>query len=198
MNPLPSTNPLDKNPTPHPPPPPPPIDPHQITPITLNLKVKHKAHALESTLLPEPKAPQAGPYFFYGSLLDPSLLTELLGLEREPDLLPASLDGYQCKLWGQYPALVACVGGTVQGAVYTVESVEDARKLADYETGNYGVIECDIMVDGGVVKGNVFLFVGNMRDLSEGEFELGSWKRSSTSMRREYSQCVVDSCIPPT
>lgn len=153
------------------------MDPRQITPITLNLKVKHKAHALESTLLPTQKAPPAGPYFFYGSLLDPSLLTELLGLECEPELLSASLDGYQCKLWGLYPALVACAGGTVHGAVYTVESVEDACKLADYETGNYGVIECDIKIDGGVVKGNVFLFVGNMRDLSEGVFELGSWKR---------------------
>ena len=39
-----------------------------------------------------------GPYFFYGTLTDPSMVREILGLETEPELRPARLSGYKCKL----------------------------------------------------------------------------------------------------
>ncbi|KAJ5106540.1 hypothetical protein N7456_003215 [Penicillium angulare] len=180
-----------------PPPPPPPIDPRKISPA---FKLKTKAHerlARDSNLPKETRPAPIGPYFFYGSLLDPSMLTEILGLDRDevPELRPASLDGYECKMWGQYPALVKRSSlnpesedtGSVQGAVYTVTCVEHAEKLAAYETVNYRVVECefrftdmdmDMDMDGkdsekGV--GSVFLFDGYGEDLSDGVFDLRIW-----------------------
>lgn len=51
-------------------------------------------------------APQLGPYFCYGTLMDPSLLADILGLVDKPRLRPAKLVGYSLMLWGQYPALI--------------------------------------------------------------------------------------------
>lgn len=53
-----------------------------------------------------------------GTLTDPSMVREILGLETEPELRPARLSGYKCKLWGQYPALLDAPDSVVGGAVY--------------------------------------------------------------------------------
>lgn len=111
------------------------------------------------------------------------MLTEILDLETEPDLRPAYIEGFQCKLWGQYPALVVdeTSRSRVEGAVYEVRSVGDAEKLAAYETGNYTTVSCEIgYLDGrepGRVMGTVFVFDGDCRELSEGRFDLRVWLR---------------------
>lgn len=69
---------------------------------------------------------QWGPTSIDGSLLDPCMLVESLGLDTEPELRPAHLEGFVCKLWGQYPALVESPDGVMEGAVYNVQTVGDA------------------------------------------------------------------------
>lgn len=123
-----------------------------------------------------------GVYFFYGSLLDPNMLVEILGLDTTPELRPAYLKGYRCKLWGQYPALLPSPEGErVEGAAYRVRRQGDAEKLATYETRSYLTSPCEIKyIDGqspGREEGVVFVFVGNERELIDGSFDLRGWLR---------------------
>lgn len=123
------------------------------------------------------------------------MLVEILSLESTPELRPAYLEGFRCKLWGQYPALLpgesenkdqsanqsqcARASQRVEGAAWRVRNAGDAEKLASYETRHYMPVPCEIQyLDGKapVVEGGyVFLFVGNQKDLSEGEFDLRVW-----------------------
>ncbi|EGX88970.1 poly(A) polymerase pla1, putative [Cordyceps militaris CM01] len=124
--------------------------------------------------------PRTGPYFFYGTLMDPKMLAEILQLNHEPILRPAQIVGYACKLWGQYPAIVdGEMDATIDGAAYDVESVEHARRLAAYETSNYQAKPCKIIHTDGkqpeTQHGRVFMFAGNPSDLEAGEFDLSVW-----------------------
>ncbi|KAG0159257.1 hypothetical protein PDIDSM_6779 [Penicillium digitatum] len=123
---------------------------------------------------------QQDPYFFYGSLQDQRLLIDLLDLKEAPHLRPAYIEGYQCKLWGHYPALLfGGLGDTVTGTVYEVPTVEDAEKLVAYEGPSYTTTACLIRYADChapiQAEGYAFLFVGNMRDLSEGSFDFKRW-----------------------
>jgi gamma-glutamylcyclotransferase (GGCT)/AIG2-like uncharacterized protein YtfP len=125
---------------------------------------------------------QPGPYFFYGTLMAPSILAEILGLESSPSLRPAYIMGYERKLWGQYPALLdGAQGSVVHGAVCHVPAVDDAVKLAKYETRNYQPESCMIHYTDGIEPstelGYVFLFAGHAKDLREGDFNLDTWLR---------------------
>lgn len=110
------------------------------------------------------------------------MLTDILSLEEEPTLRPAKIVGYERKLWGQYPAMQdGPQGAEVKGTVYHVQSVAHAKRLAEYETNNYRAKPCLIQyTDGGEPAkdfGRVFMFVGNPRDLEEGDFDLQTWLR---------------------
>lgn len=141
-----------------------------------------------------------GPYFFYGTLMDPRMLSEVLGLREDeqqqqqqqlPILRPGYITGYYYsrRLWGQYPALVVREGnsddsdstGIIEGMVYTVRTVDDAQKLAAYETGNYGAQSCVVIYTDGKEPareaGSVFVFCGDGNELQEGRFDLGEWLR---------------------
>jgi gamma-glutamylcyclotransferase (GGCT)/AIG2-like uncharacterized protein YtfP len=130
----------------------------------------------------DPLAPKIGPYFFYGTLMDPTMLMEILDLKETPMLRRATIAGYSCKLWGQYPALVnGPQGGIVEGAMYDVQTEEHAAKLAEYETRAYMAAPCDIsLVDGEEptkVCGTTFRYIGPNLDLDEGDFDLKTWLR---------------------
>ncbi|KAJ5507531.1 hypothetical protein N7527_009674 [Penicillium freii] len=166
-----------------PPPPPPPENPRsKISPTVLKMRSTSSSHFIQSQV-PRPQnqgPPPTGPYFFYGSLQDHSLLIDLLDLKQAPHLRPAYIEGYRCKLWGHYPALLSGdPGDTVMGAVYEVPTIKDAEKLAAYEGPSYTTIACSIQYSDGQrpiqAAGYAFLFVGNMRDLSEGSFDLRIW-----------------------
>lgn len=124
-----------------------------------------------------------GVFFFYGSLVDPYMLVEILGLDTTPELRPAYLEGFRCKiLAGQYPALLSSSEGErAEGAAYRVRSQGDAEKLAQYETRSYLARPCEIKyLDGQSPRedeGVVFVFVGNQRELREGSFDLRGWLR---------------------
>ncbi|EED13826.1 conserved hypothetical protein [Talaromyces stipitatus ATCC 10500] len=125
----------------------PPPEIHSKTfPLTLKLRTTppdwyHKPR--KSPPLTESLPAPTGPYFFYGTLTDPYLVSEILGLDHEPAFRPAYIVGYKCKLWGQYPALLdAAPDSIVKGAVYHVSTAEDAKKPAAYETSNYRLENC--------------------------------------------------------
>lgn len=86
----------------------------------------------------------AGVYFFYGTLIDPSMVRKILGLESDPAFRPAYIKGYTYKLWGQYPALIDDPDSEVEGAAYHVQTVEHGEKLVAYETNNYHALPCHI------------------------------------------------------
>ncbi|KAA8652760.1 hypothetical protein EYZ11_013372 [Aspergillus tanneri] len=166
-----------------PPPPPPAEDPRsKISPFVLKLRSAPPNYYYQA---PKPSpiidlltAP-TGPYFFYGTLTDPSMIAEILNLEKEPELRPAFILGYKCRMWGQYPALVDAPGSIVEGAVYLVRTAEDGEKLAAYETRNYCTESCLIRYSDNKGPsqdlGYTFKFAGNPNDLSEGTFDLRTW-----------------------
>lgn len=167
-----------------PPPPPPPPPPKQTNTSTVALKTKETPTWFETSqstsLHADYLEPKTGVYLFYGTLQDPKLLADILQLDQPPTLRPATVTGYECKLWGPYPAATP-VGapGIVIGNAYDVTSVEHARRLAEYETVNYRTEECVIEYkDGqlpGKIQGRIFVFAGDERDLEEGEFDLEAW-----------------------
>ncbi|CAG8042386.1 unnamed protein product [Penicillium nalgiovense] len=183
-----------------PPPPPPPDDPRaKISPTVLKMRSTSPSHFFQSQTRPQDQGPSpTGPYFFYSSLQDQSLLIDLLDLKHSFHLRPAYVEGYKCKLWGHYPALLSGdPGDTVTGAVYEVQTVEDAEKLAAYEGPSYTTVACsNRYVDGQSpiqAEGYTFLFVGYMRDLSEGSFDLKHWLERRTLGRKKLKRRGVGS-----
>ncbi|KAL5341010.1 hypothetical protein BJX70DRAFT_85391 [Aspergillus crustosus] len=165
-----------------PPPPPPPAAQNSAS---INLRTQLPAYISPPPPQPSSQTALTGPYFFYGTLSSPSLLQEIISLDIQPTLRPASITGYELKLWGPDPALVKMEDGdgVVHGFEYHVESVEHAGRLAEYETGNYRAVPCEICYsdsDGEelVEQGQTFLYVGDDRDLHEGEFDLNGWLRT--------------------
>ena len=110
----------------------------RVSPFIRKLQAAPQGYWFEPEIRPEPVdplSPPCGPYFFYGTLMDPSLLAEILSLSDKPTLCPAKIIGYTLKLWGQYPALVnGAPGQVVEGMVYHVRKKGHPEKLAEYET----------------------------------------------------------------
>lgn len=180
----------------NPPPPPPPPNPQnprdKMSPFVQKLRSAppdYYFQALNPPRYVDFFNPPTGPYFFYGTLMDPSILRDVLALDptaaeqrkADFDLRPAYIVGYECKLWGQYPALVVKPGPTIEGAVFQVRTVEEGKRLAEYETANYRTMPCRIRFRDGKEpdsqNGYVFLFAGDLRELSEGTFDLQVWLR---------------------
>ncbi|KAJ5678884.1 hypothetical protein N7462_007128 [Penicillium macrosclerotiorum] len=100
-----------------PPPPPPPADPRAQIPLAvLKLRTVSPDRHFPKQISRRKELAPVGPYFLYGSLLDPQMLVEILGLGVTPKLRPAYIEGFTCQLWGQYPALLEQTsGGIVEG-----------------------------------------------------------------------------------
>lgn len=109
------------------------------------------------------------------------MIREVVRLETEPDLRPARVSGYACKLWEPYPALLDAPDSesVVEGAVYHVQTAEHGKKLAEYETRAYQACPCRIHYTDGKEPademGHAFIFKGNQNELSDGAFDLRVW-----------------------
>jgi gamma-glutamylcyclotransferase (GGCT)/AIG2-like uncharacterized protein YtfP len=112
--------------------------------------------------------------FFYGSLMDPTTLKRALNLKERPIPQLATITGYHCKLWGQYPALLdGPYGAKVNGLVYEVQSAEQVQLLQEYETRHYRIAGCRIQLeDGSKVSGRTFVWCSSIYELNEGVFDL--------------------------
>lgn len=103
-------------------------------------------------------------YFFYGTLADTSVLTRHLSLTEEPQLYPATVTGGVLETWGgKYRALVdGPETARVQESAYHVMTKGHEDALRAYETDNYEVVRCSIEMEGMVVQGCTFRFVGEI------------------------------------
>lgn len=125
-----------------------------------------------------------GWYFFYGTLIQPSFLAEVLKLDELPMLRPARITGYSLRLWGQYPALIEGERGQeVRGMAWKVEEKKHAERLGEYETRAYRPAPCviyftDIDDEDANECGYSFKYCGNKMDLSDGKFDLEDWLKS--------------------
>lgn len=139
-------------------------------------------HDEPSGVPPDVNAAPTGFYFVYGSLMDPSLLAEILDLDQEPIYRPAQIVGYRTGLWGQYPALCdGEIGQAVQGLVYEAMERKHAARLAQYETSAYRA--APVLIDfldtkqPTQARGWSFLYNGRPNELSDGIFDLKTWLR---------------------
>jgi gamma-glutamylcyclotransferase (GGCT)/AIG2-like uncharacterized protein YtfP len=87
-------------------------------------------------LEPDPNIAQAAfrkqHYFFYGTLMDASMLAQVLKLRDPPQLQPANIIGYRRAYWGPYPALLdGPPGATVHGKAYVVQSTREEKRLQE-------------------------------------------------------------------
>lgn len=106
-------------------------------------------------------------YFFYGSLVEPAILSQVLSLpytKCPPIMTPAHIYGGIIKSWGgKYKALV---DGTdddiVHGSAYQVQDRESEESLLLYETEKYEVIRCVIRSANRSFSGLTFRFVGSL------------------------------------
>ena len=109
-------------------------------------------------------------YFFYGSLMDPGVLSTQLGHSGDvgADLVPANVRGGVIKSWaGRYRALVdGTEADIVHGRAFEVRSAEQEEALRHYETSRYEVVRCAIAFERGeTVMGCTFCFI-NAEELS--------------------------------
>jgi gamma-glutamylcyclotransferase (GGCT)/AIG2-like uncharacterized protein YtfP len=120
-------------------------------------------------------------YFFYGTLMDPSTLAKVLQHRDLPDLLPATIVGYRCMLWGPYPALLDdLTGATVYGMAYEVQNPTERERLQAYETSYYKPRPCLIhLQDGRKIIGTTFTWDADTTLLKEGTFDLKDWQMTS-------------------
>jgi gamma-glutamylcyclotransferase (GGCT)/AIG2-like uncharacterized protein YtfP len=117
------------------------------------------------------------PFFFYGSLMDPLRLQEVLQLPAPPVLKPARVKSYKIMLWGQYPALVDGPNNSyVDGMTYVVENEQQQKILEHYETDVYIVEGIRITVEGKEVSGRTFMWADNPTELMEGTWSLEEWE----------------------
>lgn len=110
--------------------------------------------------------------------MDHSVLAHVLKRPERIDTQPARLVGWNIKMWGEYPALVA--GSTkdiIRGAAYEVQTITDRDKLIQYEISAYRLQECRVeFYNGSSVMGKTFIWNGDQRLLREGSFDLKDWK----------------------
>ena len=102
-------------------------------------------------------------YFFYGTLAEPDVLREQLGLEgREPVVYDAArVRRARLTTWcGKYNALVDDGEGTVEGLAFWVKSEGWDDRLRMYKMDRYEVVRREMEIRGERVYGLTFRFRG--------------------------------------
>lgn len=134
------------------------------------------------------------PFFFYGSLTDPSKLQEVLQLPSPPLLKPAKVKSYKIMLWGQYPALVDGPNDSyVDGMAYVVETEQHLQMLKDYETEVYSLTGIRIEMGGKTVSGRTFEWAeDDLSALTEGTWSLEEWRKEVEEEMASHFRPVKD------
>lgn len=124
-------------------------------------------------------------YFFYGTLMDPKTLMDVLRRPERPELYPASVYGHKAMLWGGYPAAV--FGGQeaiLQGVACKIKSEVEANRLESYEGDMYRVRGCTMWLqDGTELAGRMFVWNQDTSVLRDGNFVLEDWLAKHHSTR---------------
>ncbi|KAJ5216598.1 uncharacterized protein N7498_003005 [Penicillium cinerascens] len=115
-------------------------------------------------------------YFFYGTLMDRTVLASVLQQPHRPEVYTARIRGWQCRMWGDYPTLVHGPDYTVSGVAYEVRSLRDRDRLIVYETDAYSLANCLIEFGHGrSVQGKTFVWNNDTELLRPGTFDLKDW-----------------------
>lgn len=80
------------------------------------------------------------PFFFFGTLMDRDVLERVLDRPVPDDqLVPALLPGYRRvkAAAADYPALVPCPGGAVEGVVLRATTPRDEARILHFEADEY-------------------------------------------------------------
>jgi hypothetical protein len=80
--------------------------------LSLTKSLKEQTSMAETCTHEQPDS-RVNYYFFYGSLMDHAVLSRALQQPHRPEIYPATVEGWQCKMWGEYPALVRSPGNNV-------------------------------------------------------------------------------------
>lgn len=119
--------------------------------------------------------------FFYGSLMDPEVIQAVLSLPETPSICPATISGFQVKMWGIYPALVANRLGQVTGCIWKANDEDHFNRLAAYETEAYTWAKCEARLgDESVLEHcRTFCWAGSpdSKDLEDGVFDFERYQR---------------------
>jgi hypothetical protein len=110
----------------------------------------HRADSADDTVRPaQDEYPVC--YFFYGTLADPAVLSQVIGLpsDRPPQYHFASVRGGRLTTWaGKYKGLVCGdVEDVVHGSAFLVRNAEEEDALRYYETDKYEVVRCGIQYE---------------------------------------------------
>ncbi|KAF1349794.1 hypothetical protein BDV97DRAFT_175495 [Delphinella strobiligena] len=141
---------------------------------------------------PNPSDPPTGAYFFYGTLMHAEMLRDVLGIDELPHLRPATVVGYACRTWGQYPALVdGDMGEVVSGRAWELSDVNYAKRLMEYETNSYSIKAAQIFYTDSLSPkdelGWTFKFTGRKTELSDEKFDLDVWLKRMGRAPRDSS-----------
>lgn len=133
-------------------------------------------------------------FFFYGSLMNPVRLQEVLHLSATPVLQPARVKFYKIMLWGQYPSLVEGEEDNyVDGMAYLIETSEQQRMLKHYETNAYGIRGTRITIGEKEVSGRTFICADDdLAELSEGTWLLEEWENGVEEEKASHFRPLID------
>lgn len=142
----------------------------------------------------KPKDDKLFTYFFYGSLMDHRMLQIVTQVTGTPVFREAWIEGYEAKMWGQYPAIVPADSSgeessnkpkpQVQGKVWVdpTRSPEVFRRLQRYETNKYTTKTVTVNFTDGYPAGKARVFVFksvNDPELTEGTFDLEEFQKDN-------------------
>lgn len=128
-------------------------------------------------------------YFFYGTLMDRTVLAAVLGRLPSGPPRPASLDGYRrvFRAGASYPVLVPVAGETVEGVVVDGLGERDAQRLEVFESSDYTLRVMPVRLSHGrSVAARVFMAKATAKASSQA-WSLEDWRRR---YRRQYLQRV--------
>lgn len=108
-------------------------------------------------------------YFFYGTLTNPSQLTQVLRLDEPPPMYPAIVKSYTLASYKSYKVLldVGTSADVVRGVAVQIHSEDEEKRLIHYETSVYRSkgVKIWFTAEGGEqsegVIGRTFVFAGD-------------------------------------
>lgn len=129
-------------------------------------------------------------FFLYGTLMDPGIAQEVLGLPEPPVLKPALLKHRgHLRMWGPYPAFMANQDPEVdvKGMACEIEGTGRKDRLATYEGDNYDDVKCfiNLVTEDGetdLIVARVFAWIGDEDELSDGSFDLEAYKLAKAKL----------------
>ncbi|KAI9923890.1 hypothetical protein AWENTII_008262 [Aspergillus wentii] len=119
-------------------------------------------------------------FFFYDALMDPSTLARVIQRPGQPNIRRARVQGWTCKLWNGYPALIEGNipnPNIVYGVAYEVQTERERDLLVQFETEAYKLQPAGIWFedDNTLTIGWMFLCNREEEGLQDGTFDLQAW-----------------------